>query len=584
MSRRYFEDELAYLREVGKEFAEAHPDVAHLLSGPTGDPSVARLLEDTAFLTARIREKYESELPELSHSVLGLLWPHYLRLVPAMAIVEFGPASGAAGESVAIPTGTRVESVAVEGTRCTFSTCYDVQLQPVSISEVEVEDDRRTSILKVAIRLAPGMDLSGTRLDSLRFHLHGEGSLPATLLTFLMSKLESVKVQTLDPDVEPRSLELPKDALQPVGFAEEEALLPDINPAFRGYRLLQEYFALPSKFCFIDVEGLARLSTLGPAKAFEFVFRFSERLETSTRVTKEAIRLGCTPVVNLFRHNIDPFVLDHQRVEYRLRPSGRDPSHHEIFSIHRVQGTIRGTARRREYRPLVERISLGRGGKTTPWYDLRIRPAAADDGTETWLAFEVPESLDQSAEETVSIEALCTNRNLPGHLRAGDISLPTANTPSFVKLTNLSSPTLGVPPPRGRELHWRLIGQLALSRRSLATVETLRTLLTLYNFRALVDEPAWQLHNQRMSAITSVSAKPLDWLMGRYPMRGIEVRIGLKESVFGSEGDVYLFGMVLDHFVALWSTINSFSRLVIEQTERRKEIPWPPRLGDRPLA
>ena len=584
MSRRYFEDELAYLREVGKEFAEAHPDVAHLLSGPTGDPSVERLLEGVAFLTARIREKYDSELPELSHSVLGLLWPHYLRLVPAMAIVEFSPASGASGETVRVPVGTRVESVPIEGTRCTFTSCYEVELPPMTVSSVEVEDDRRVSILKIALRLAPGMDLSVALTESLRFHLHGEGSLPGTLLSFLLSKTASLTARTLDPDVEERSIELPVSSVKPVGFAEDETLLPDINPAFRGYRLLQEYFALPAKFCFIDIEGLDRLRGLGMAKSFELVFRFSERLETSQRVTKEAIRLGCSPVVNLFSHTIDPFLLDHHKVEYRLRPSGRDAGHHEVFSVHKVQGTLRGTSRRREYRPLIERITLGGAGQKTPWYDVRIRPSAADDGTETWLSFEVPESLDRNVEETISVDALCTNRNLPGQLRAGDISLPTANTPSFVRLKNLSSPTLGVPPPRGQELHWRLVGHLALSRRSLATVDTLRTLLTLYNFRALVDEPAWQLHQQRMSAVTSVQAGPLDWLVGRLPMRGVEVRVGLKESVFGSEGDVYLFGLVLEHFMALWSTLNSFSRLVIEQTERRKELAWPPRLGDRPLV
>ena len=82
----------------------------------------------------------------------------------------------------------------------------------------------------------------------------------------------------------------------------------------------------------------------------------------------------------------------------------------------------------------------------------------------------------------------------------------------------------------------------------------------------------------------TVTAAALDWLVGRLPMRGVEVRVGLKESVFGSEGDVYLFGLVLEHFMALWSTLNSFSRLVIEQTERRKELAWPPRLGDRPLV
>ena len=584
MSRRYFEDELAYLREVGKEFGESHPDVAHLLAGPTGDPSVERLLEGTAFLTARIREKLESELPELSHSVLGMLWPHYLRLMPAMSIVEFSPASGAGPDVVDIPVGTRVDSVPVEGTRCTFTSCYNVKLQPVTVEHVEVEEDRRVSVLRIRLRTAPGMQLSSSRISSLRFHLHGEGSLPATLLTFLLSKVASITVRSSDPEAEQRSFTLPTDSIQPVGFAEDEALLPDIDPSFRGYRLLQEYFALPSKFCFVDIGGLEALSSLGSATCFDLLIRFDERLDTSTRVTKSAIRLGCTPVVNLFKHNVDPFVLDHKKVEYRLRPSGRDPSHHEVFSLHRVEGTTRGTSFRREYRPLTEKISLGGQRRGTPWYDLRIRPAAADDGTETWLAFEVPDNLVGFQEETISIEALCTNRNLPGHLRAGDISKPTANTPSFVKLSNLSAPTLGVPPPRGRELHWRLVGQLALSRRSLASAQTLRTLLTLYNFRALVDEPAWQLHNQRMSAITSVTSKPLDWLVGRYPMRGIELRVALKESVYGSEGDVFLFGLVLDRFAALWSTMNSFSRLVIEQTERRKELPWPPRLGDQSLA
>ena len=88
----------------------------------------------------------------------------------------------------------------------------------------------------MALKVAAGSDLTTTRLESLRFHLHGEGSLPATLLTFLLSKVESIKVQTVDPDVDSRSIELPLSSILPVGFAEEEALLPDINPAFRGYR------------------------------------------------------------------------------------------------------------------------------------------------------------------------------------------------------------------------------------------------------------------------------------------------------------------------------------------------------------
>ncbi|MDU3889721.1 MAG: type VI secretion system baseplate subunit TssF, partial [Serratia liquefaciens] len=40
---------------------------------------VERLLEGFAFLTGRLRQKLDDELPELSHSLMHLLWPNYMR-------------------------------------------------------------------------------------------------------------------------------------------------------------------------------------------------------------------------------------------------------------------------------------------------------------------------------------------------------------------------------------------------------------------------------------------------------------------------------------------------------------------------
>ena len=91
MFDRYYQDELAYLRELGKEFAKAHPALAPMLAGPGSDPDVERLLEGVAFLTSKLRLKLDDELPEIVHSLLEILWPHFLRPIPSTTIVEFNP-------------------------------------------------------------------------------------------------------------------------------------------------------------------------------------------------------------------------------------------------------------------------------------------------------------------------------------------------------------------------------------------------------------------------------------------------------------------------------------------------------------
>src|SRR5271154_6173199 len=91
---RYYEAEMRYLREAGKEFAQAHPDRARMLNlDRVGDrdPYVERLYEGFAFLSGRLQQKLDDELPELTEGLVSLLWPHYLRMIPSLSIVEFVP-------------------------------------------------------------------------------------------------------------------------------------------------------------------------------------------------------------------------------------------------------------------------------------------------------------------------------------------------------------------------------------------------------------------------------------------------------------------------------------------------------------
>ncbi|GAL20894.1 protein ImpG/VasA [Vibrio maritimus] len=135
-SSKYFQDELTYLREAGSEFAQYHPKLTQFLSEGTFDPDVERLLEGFAFLTGRIREKIDDELPELTQSLMTLLWPHYMRSVPSMCVTELTPHVGGLSEKTVVKRGAEMASEQVEGTQCLFQTCYDVDLYPISIAEL----------------------------------------------------------------------------------------------------------------------------------------------------------------------------------------------------------------------------------------------------------------------------------------------------------------------------------------------------------------------------------------------------------------------------------------------------------------
>jgi len=600
----YFEAERAYLREVGQEFARSHPELAYMLRGESSDPSVERLLQGVAFLTGRIRRRLDDELPELSHGLMQLLWPHYLRPVPAMAIQQF-TASPTETRTLSIQRGSQVRSRPISDaedappTPCVFRTLYDVALPPLRVVEVRVDALGRDDTLRLKLQLAPGLVLSQLQqapIKQLRFHLSGEGRLPAELLYYLLHRLppgHTPVVRAAGPDGQGASFSLPP--AQAVGFEPEDALLPGWSRSMDGYRLLQEYYALPEKFLFVDITGLERLHTLGEVEAFWLEFPIEGRLAQETRLRPEHFRLGCTPVVNLFSRMATPIRRRPHRDEYRVLAENNEYRHFEVFSVESVTGQTRGKGKRRTYRPFLERaVSRQGAGAGSAWYALRVRPTPKDRGLDTYLAFSLPEDPDR--DERFTIQLVCSNGHLPLELRAGDICEPVSGIPAGVTIENLRAPTPSVPPPLGHGLEWRVVAHMALNRQTLADRDALCRLLTLYNFPATALEAARDTHFKRMDAIEEVLASPDDLLLplsalsgdrprrGRAVIRGVEVRLRLSTRRFGGEGECFLMGSILERFLGLWVALNSFSRLVIEDTEGSSVlIEWAPRLGQRQL-
>jgi type VI secretion system protein ImpG len=236
MFNKYYQDELTYLRQLGREFAAAYPQVGHMLAETGTDPDVERLLEGFAFLTGRIRQRLDGELPELTHAFVGLLWPHYLHPLPSMTIIQFEPAI-TLQDVQAIPRGTEIESKPVEGTRCRFRTTSDIQLYPFSLKTIGLDRPMRTAAqLRLGFSVSEKAQMSDLEIASLRLHLHGE---PATANELYCGLVHHARAATCRAGA--REIRVDGPPTVPVGFGDEEGLLPYPSHAFSGYRLLQEF-------------------------------------------------------------------------------------------------------------------------------------------------------------------------------------------------------------------------------------------------------------------------------------------------------------------------------------------------------
>ncbi|MFZ0451660.1 MAG: type VI secretion system baseplate subunit TssF, partial [Desulfatiglandaceae bacterium] len=215
MFSRYFQQELENLRDLGQAFSKAHPAVAPMLSGAAADPDVERLLEGTAFLTALLREKLDDEFPEIVHELVQMIWPHYLRPLPATTIVAFEP-KPSLKRSMSIPSGVYLNSVPTEGTSCTFRTVFDVDVHPLTLLDASLDESAgRPSTVRLQLKM-DGLKLEEWGPNSLRFFLSDTFPNAANLSMILQRHTRKITISSPDGG---RPVSLGPDALRPAGFS-----------------------------------------------------------------------------------------------------------------------------------------------------------------------------------------------------------------------------------------------------------------------------------------------------------------------------------------------------------------------------
>jgi type VI secretion system protein ImpG len=428
-------------------------------------------------------------------------------------------------------------------------------------------------------------------VDKVRFFLDGPPSLVHPLYELLFTAATRVVLRPAEKQKTLRPVVLPASALQPAGFSRDEAMLPYPARAFPGYRLLQEYFAFPDKFLFLEIGGLEEACRAGYTDTLEILIllsRGSPQLEP--QVSRDNLRAGCTPIVNLFRQTAEPIRITRTVTEYPVIPDLRRQNATEVYAIDSVTGTAPGWKESVEYLPFYSfRHAYDREDRRTFWYASR-RPATAqgDNGTDVFLTtVDLGFNPTAPAAEVLSLITTCSNRDLPSKLpfsgEAGDFSLEGGG--AMLGIRCLRKPTPALRPATGRGLFWRLISHLSLNYLSISDPaegrDALREILKLYDF---ADSAATR---RQITGITSVSTRPSVGRTGTGASagfcRGVEVSLELDEENFVGAG-VYLFASVLERFLALYTSVNSFTRTVLRTRQREGELKrWPPRAGEQTL-
>lgn len=614
----HYEAELAFLRDMGAEFAQAYPKIAARL-GMEGlevlDPYVERLLEGTAFLSARVQLALEMQFPAFTSNLLEIVYPHFLAPTPSMMVVAFEPDLGNAAvkQGYVLKRGARLRSRPIEGeqTACLFRTAADCTLWPVEVTEAEYIDSRGGLVaagvsrdnparagIRLRLRRRDGGAMSALPMNALTLHLTGQGAEAWVMHEALSTKVTGMVGRSTDRRAD-WTQALPGARSEARGYERDEALLPTPRRSFDGYRLLQEYFAMPERFHFVELSGMLPALKRCDLPEIDLYLLLADTLpDNGACVRREVFVTNAVPAVNLFERQFDRIHITNSDTEQYVTPNRTAPLDYEIFTIDKVVGISGKDNEETEFRPFYSASDITSAGEAHPAYytiSRRMRQRNEKErlrgvrtsylGSEVYLSLVDSVQAPWSAAMTqLAVTGLCTNRDLPLLLStAGKDAFHLPDGGPVLGIQTIIAPTRPRPTIAQGETAWRLISHLSLNYLSITDAdggqkgaEALRELIGLY-------APSGdRVVAKQLEALRGVATRPIVRRMAdevlSTAVRGIEIKLDFDESFFDGSG-VFVLASVLERFFRKYVTINSFTETVLTTQQRGEITRWRPEKG-----
>ncbi|WP_245292830.1 type VI secretion system baseplate subunit TssF [Pararhizobium arenae] len=611
---------------MGGEFAQNFPKIAGRLglqSGEAADPLVERMLEGFAFLAARVQMKLQARFPDFTQHMLQMVYPHFLAPVPSMAIVQFKPdeEAGRLEKGYVVPRGTMLTGGLANGTmtHCQFRTAHDVHLWPIGITACDYytapaqvaalrlpQAANSKAVLRLRLKTTNGLAFNKLALRSVDLHLTGASGVGGLLMEHLLGQVSGMMVR---PSTRPFTWEefIEKPVIRQRGLHPDDAMLPVVPRSFDGYRLLQEYFALPERVHFLEIGGLADAIMQSATEEIEILIMMrnaDQRLARS--VGPSNIALFSTPVVNLFKRSADRIHVSDRQYEYHAVIDKLRPMDFELHTILDIKGDTIDDSGSREtrYQPFYSINDKKIGKHASAYYTMRREkrlPSTRQQvhgartgyiGSEVFLSLSDGSlSASSGRERQLQLTCLCSNRDLPLLMPVGvgdsDFSLEIGAP--VAAITCIQTPTPPQPSVAEGDVAWHLLSHLSLNYLSIndsgetegAGAEGLRELLRLY---AVKQDPAIA---RQIDGVRNISSRPVIRRLKGYGQasvaRGLEITILLDDTAFEGVG-CFALSAVLNAFFAKYVSINSFTETVLVTQQRGLVMRWDAAEGLRPIA
>ena len=585
-----YQRELLYLKESGKQFAQDHPKVAKRLDwdgNETRDPHVERLIESFAFLTAKLQRNISDRFPILSNALLSTLYPQFINPIPSLSMAQFSIEKSKASPGYHVPKGTGFTVSSKESIQCKFQTCFDIKLWPIKIESAEIfptnalpsiiPGELSPYTLKLTLKSTGVSFEDMSKLDSLPIYLQGDIGLVSRLYDALFLGIGRIFAEDSKGKIHHI---LPPNALKSMGFSRDEIALPQKAEIHPSYIFMQEYFAFPEKFLYMN---LTSLNLKGFGDEFSLYIPLNETIaEYENSISTENFGINCVPIINLFQKTTEPIKIDQHSTQYLLTGDFKKEKTTEIHSIESLSALLSGENERRElpaYFSFDFETSLKKN--TIYWFATRQKIRHKNlPGTEMVLNFvdfnfrpELP------ATDVIWGQALCTNRFAAEQIQAGTKLYPDNPIPSS-RIHVLYAPTPQFIPAETGQAQWNLIAQLSSNQLSLLNVQRLKHILKLYipKFKNnALKEIDSILEINHVPSVRRVG--PSAW---RGFVHGIDITITLDEQMFSSSS-IVLFGEVLYHVFGLSVNMNSFITLKLQNNQNKVIKTWGPLCGYKPL-
>lgn len=630
--RDAYERELNILYERTAEFAEEYPGLADRLGGLLRgniDPTVAGLLEGTAFMAARVQLKLDEEFSAFTTELLEQIFPEALAPVPSCMLIEAEPVFTGSNEAPIQrhSRGGMIEAPFRDADKrivCRYSLAAPLTVLPLALTGLDYHD--RTAPLSalgqdpdpttraglvIELRHSAGLDLATLATDRIDVHFLADPALSAALYEQVHCGVVRASLRWLSRNGDPVFLRLRPDQIDQIGFSADEMLFDRESRLFEGFALLRDFFAFPQKFMGFGLTGIRSMLTPINATEAQLILELDRPDEmVARRVGLANLRLNCVPAVNLFEERSNQVRLDDLHTEYPVTPDTGRLTQVEVQRIIEVSASF-GTARERaEVHPLYALPPSGQAAADALFYTSRRRQRRATAaerrngfrsdyrGTETFISIhEPPADANRPRAQRLHIVTLCSNRHLPTILPLSETDELHLSADQRLRLRCVNGPT----PPREAmtetersgphratqgEVYWRLISYLSLNHFGLDDrfgrdgAASLREMLSL--FSDLSDH----VTEAQIAGITGLAVRPVTRSIRRadgfFPARGLEVSITFDEPAFEGTGIVPL-AAVLDRFLAEYVSVNSFCQTVTVSRQRGIVRRWPPRTGRGPL-